>query len=380
MTVLRGRKPLAKVWKADGPIVPAADGAWFEARGVSVANVSELRAVIWTLESSPRDAIVKEAIAGGADPNRLRRRCEGGTDMRTGEEYPAGLRVVPRRLVVLDVEKLPRPASIDWRDGDALAAYVRRLLPDAFRNVATVWQMSGSSGHPAKRDEIRQHQFFMLDEAVLPKAWRPSLAHLPFIDLTVFDNAKIIFTARPIIQCGRDPLARRHGLLEGEPVVRVPKEVLNRSDEIAEGESNAMSMVVPVTSAPMPAAAAGFIDIVARSNILRSQHPAYCNQRSRRLAFCTLLRDSFGIQDEATLETAFHTACVGTGDPNGSHDAQQALAWARTPLLTEHRFSARKLLCEASVALHTSGDRGTAARAARLAMVFFKIESQGACA
>jgi hypothetical protein len=34
---------------------------------------------------------VKEAIAPGADQNRLRRRCAAGVAERTGECFPAGL-------------------------------------------------------------------------------------------------------------------------------------------------------------------------------------------------------------------------------------------------------------------------------------------------
>lgn len=31
------------------------------------------------------------------------------------------------------------------------------MLPEPFKPVACVWQLSGSSGHPSKRDDVRMH-------------------------------------------------------------------------------------------------------------------------------------------------------------------------------------------------------------------------------
>ena len=131
-------------------------------------------------------------------------------------------------------------------------------------------------------------------------------------------------------------------------------------------------------SAPMPDAAAAFVDIMSKSSILRSQHDAYRNDRARRLAFCALLRDAFGIVDEGALAQAFRDVCVGDGDANGEHDVQQAMAWAANASPTGRGFSARKLLCDASVALRTRGEADTAVRAACLATVFLQLENSSA--
>ena len=125
----------------------------------------------------------------------------------------------------------------------------------------------------------------------------------------------------------------------------------------------------------MPDAAAAFVEIIAKSNILRSRHDAYRNDRARRLAFCALLRDAFGIADEGTLAQAFLDVCVGEDDANGEHDVQQALAWAANASPTGRGFSARKLLCDASAALRAAGEADIAARAARLATVFSQLEN-----
>ena len=327
------------------------------------------------IEKWPRVALVKEAIAPGVDVNRLRRRCSAGVDEYTGEPYPAGLIVVPRPWIVLDIEKLQRPLSLDFDDGAGLATYARDRLPDEFKPAACVWQLSGSSGHASRLDEIRVHLFFMLEAAVFPAVWKAFFSGSRFVDLSAFDKAKLIFTAAPVIESGDDPITQRHGVLDGEPTVVVPMAVIEQSARIANGYDMRSRPPLLAPRAPMPDAAAAFTDIIAKSNILRSQHTAYQNDRARRLAFCALLRDAFGIADEGALAQAFLDACVGDEDVNGEHDAREALAWAGTSSPTGRGFSARKLLCDASVALRRAGEVNMAVRAARLAMVFSQLET-----
>lgn len=377
ITLLRchSKLRLAKIWNSDGSIAPAADAAWFQAGQCRIASAEDICGVLNGIESKPRIALVKEAIAPGVDVNCLRRRCADGIDERSGKPFAAGLVVVPRLWTGLDVENVPRPASMDFRDGDALAKHVRGLLPDAFKGAACAWQLSGSSGHPSRQDEIRLHMFLMLNAAVFPSAWKPFFASSKFIDPSAFDKGKLIFTAAPIIQGGSDPITWRHGVLDGEPVVIVPKAVIEQSARIASGADTMTRPTLGAPTAPMPQAAAAFVEIIAKSNILRSHHEAYRNDRARRLAFCAILKAAFGIVDDAALAQAFLNACVGDNDVNGAHDAQQALAWAASASSSGRGFSVRKLLCNASAALHAAGDAETATRAARLAMVFWELET-----
>ena len=324
-----------------------------------------------------RVALVKEAIAPGVDVNRLRRRCSPGVDEYTGEPYPAGLVLVPRAWIVLDIEKLPRPPQIDFEDGERLANYARDRLPDAFKPAACVRQLSGSSGHTSRLNEIRVHLFFMLDAAVFPAAWKGFFARSRFVDLSAFDKAKLIFTAAPIIECGTDPITRRHGILAGEPTVIVPMGVIEQSARIATGPDTIRPPLV-VSNVPMPDAAAAFVGIIVEVEHTSLAHDAYRNDRARRLAFCALLRDAFGIVDEGTLGQAFLDVCVGEDDANGEHDTQEAVAWAANTSPTGRGFSAHKLLCDASVALHAASEAETALRAARLATVFSQLENSAA--
>ncbi len=318
MALLRARpnKLLAKIWMPDGSIIPAENEAWFQALEIPIAGIEDVHDIITAAENRPRVALVKGAIAPGANQNRLRRRCAAGVDERTGECFPAGLSVIPRRWIVLDIEKLPCPPSIDFRDGAALASYVRCLLPSEFKNVACAWQLSGSSGHPSRGDEIRLHVFFMLNQVVFPSAWKSFFAGKKFVDLSAFDNGKLIFTAAPIIHYGKDPIKKHHGLLDGEPVVAVPKVVIERSSALTNGADKATRVPLAAPILPMPEAAAAFVAIIAKANILRSHHPAYRNDRARRLAFCAIFREAFGITDEAALAQAFCRACVGREDVN----------------------------------------------------------------
>jgi len=380
ITLLRARsnKSLAKIWATDGHVTPAANATWFEGKEIPVASLQDICSLLDMHEKCARVALVKEAIAPGVDVNRLRRRCSPGVDEHTGEQYPAGLVVVPHAWIVLDIEKLPRPPSIDFEDGAGLATYARDFLPDAFKPAACVWQLSGSSGHASRLDEIRVHLFFKLDATVFPSAWKSFFAGSRIVDPSAFDKAKLIFTAAPLIQSGHDPIAHRHGSLAGEPVVVVPSEVRDRSARTASGADTMKRPAFSPAAEPMPQAAAAFVDIMSKSNILRSHHDAYRNDRARRLAFCALLRDAFGIVDEGTLARAFLDVCVGEDDANGEHDAREAVAWAASASPTGRQFSVRKLLCDASVALRVAGEADTAVRAARLATIFSELETGAA--
>jgi hypothetical protein len=377
ITLLRAgpNKSLAKIWATDEDIIPAAKATWFEGKEIPVASVQDICLVLDIIERRPRVALVKEAIARGVDVNRLRRRCSAGVDEYTGEPFPAGLMVVPRAWIVLDIEKLPRPSSIDFDDGAGLANYARDRLPVEFKPAACVWQLSGSSGHASRLDEIRVHLFFMLNEAVFPATWKGFLARSKIIDPSAFDKAKLIFTAAPISGGASDPIAQRHGVLSGEPTVVVPMAVIQQSHRIASGTDTTNRPPLVAPSAPMPEVAAAFTEIIAKSNILRSRHDAYCNDRARRLAFCAVLKDAFGIVDERALAQAFRDACVGDDDANGEHDVQQAAAWAANASTTGRTYSARKLLCDAFLTLGAAGEVDTAARAARLATVFSQLEN-----
>lgn len=216
----------------------------------------------------------------------------------------------------------------------------------------------------------------MCDVPVLPQSWKGYFKHVPFIDESTFDKGHLIFTAAPVISVGMDPIQCRHGMLAGDPTVAVPADVLTRASRNASSADKVRSRrnIAPAI-APMPAAASAFVDIIARSNVLRSQHPAYRRDRARRLAFCSMLRAAFGIQDEAILKDAFDRACVGVGDMNDDHDTLQSIHWAFGAPPNDHTFSIRKLLCDASATLHKAGDKATATRAARLATAFWKIET-----
>ena len=380
ITLLRAgsNRSLAKIWAADGHIVPAANATWFEGKEIPVASVQDICLVLDIIERWPRVALVKEAIAAGVDVNRLRRKCSAGVDEHTGERFSAGLVVVPRAWIVLDIEKLRRPPMLDLDDGAGLGNYARDCLPDEFKPAACAWQLSGSSGHASRLDEIRVHLFFVLDAAVFPAAWKSFFGRSKIVDLSAFDKAKLIFTAAPVIQSGDDPIANRHGSLAGEPVVVVPSEVKDRSARIASGADTMKRPAFSAAAEPMPQAAAAFVDIMSKSNILRSRHDAYQNDRARRLAFCALIRDAFGIVDEGALAQAFRVVCIGDDDANGEHDVQQAVAWAANASPTGRGFSARKLLCDASLALRAAGEADTGLRAARLATVFSKLENSAA--
>ena len=105
VTLLRAasKQSLAKIWLPDGTIKPAACAKWFEGSELAIVSVEKIRQVLDAFENNPRVALVKEVLARGADPKRMRRKTVPGTDETTGKRFEAGLVVTPRRWITLDM-------------------------------------------------------------------------------------------------------------------------------------------------------------------------------------------------------------------------------------------------------------------------------------
>jgi hypothetical protein len=160
--------------------------------------------------------------------------------------------VVPRSWIVLDIEGLPRPPSLDFDDGASLAAYARDRPPGAFKSAACVWQLSGSSGHASRLDEIRIHLFFMLDAPVFPGGWKSFFRGIQIVDLSAFDKAKLIFTVAPSVENGDYPTTPRHGVIDGDPRVIIPMATIAQSAHIANGAETSTRPPLVAPIAPMP--------------------------------------------------------------------------------------------------------------------------------
>lgn len=128
-----------------------------------------------------------------------------------------------RKWIMIDIDDLELPASLQGASGKLIARYVRSRLPAEFHGVKCVWQMSCSAGF-AGANCVKMHLWFKLLTACTSASLRRWLADVPHIDPSVFKAVQPHYVAAPI--CDSDPISKRSGMLKG-PVrsVAVPANI-----------------------------------------------------------------------------------------------------------------------------------------------------------
>ena len=155
LTVLKtGRELLTKRLRADGEWVPYDHARWFVGHVVDVSNDDLLIALLRKLESRPRCAIVHGAIAPGVFRFNM---------LRRSVTPPITLIDTPRFVFGLDVDTIACQPGLDPRELELCAAYVRSLLPPAFRNVRCI--AVATSGHCLK-DGLRFRAWFRFSRPI----------------------------------------------------------------------------------------------------------------------------------------------------------------------------------------------------------------------
>lgn len=108
----------------------------------------------------------------------------------------------------------------------AVEEAITRYLPDAFREVSCVWQLSSSMGTTGKPGTFSGHLWYWLDRPVGSEALRRFFsAEVPNADASVFTAVQPHYVANPIFAgVAVDPLPRRVGLLRlDSDVLRLPE-------------------------------------------------------------------------------------------------------------------------------------------------------------
>lgn len=198
----------------------ATDGKWetrrtphpyhFGYRDVPVSGIRELSSLLLSLAGDPYRCVIR-----GDRPSPW---CDTDPSVRRNKQTFCE---VPRRWVLLDVEKYPVPAGLELvRDVREIAALFVAQLPAEFHGVSHHVHLSGSAGkNPA---EFRAHFWFWLakpiGEAALERCLGKNTEGNPsnYIDPAVFRTVQVHITADPIFESGRDPFAgRRSWFVEG---------------------------------------------------------------------------------------------------------------------------------------------------------------------
>jgi hypothetical protein len=293
-TGLRDRRPLRmakRILLQDGRITdvePAPQAARFRFREVETPNLVTLMHAIW------RAARAGEiAIRGRPKAPEGRRTIHD--DLERG---PAGLTVAPRLWCAFDWDGLPAEGD-PLRDPESGVRLALRILPPAFRDVSSGWQISASAGF---KPGFRLRTWHMLDHpttgAELKGLCRPAIErHL--LDPVTLVEAQPHYLAVDV-SGGPDPCPHRFGILrQGKDVVAVPDiaGIMRARDERERADRLAREGPAP-DPRRNPEAARSYAEqrIAACVAAVRdapdgTKHPTYMAEAARAKAIC----DRYGL-------------------------------------------------------------------------------------
>lgn len=132
---------------------------------------------------------------------------------------------VPRRWIVLDIDEVTLPDALSYKNPENILDWLScTLLPSPFCNVSFVWQFSGSAGlkttpgNDLTARKLKVHLFLKTKQAINCRDFEEILKERKFsvIDRACSRGAQIIYTARPELTGGEDPLKQRIGIYQGK--------------------------------------------------------------------------------------------------------------------------------------------------------------------
>jgi hypothetical protein len=313
ITVLRARgRRLAKLIRDDGTIDSYDSARLFDLVSLPVAGLNVLAQLLEILEQRPDCCIVRGAIAAPLRTRGVRRLLH--FDPATGDAPT--LCEVPRRWVALDIDRVPRPASIAPTDLQGCATVAIEALPAAFRVARYIVQ--ATAGHGIKPG-LRLRLWFWLDRPTTGIELKRWLRAAP-VDHSIFGAAQIIYTAAPLFVAGvPDPLTERLIMMTGAVA------------EVAVPSSSALAPAVRRTPPGIDAIGASRYGTAAlmsaTARVARagegSRHPTLL---AEALGLAPLVQR--GLLTASTVSRALSGAAEMVGLP--ATEAAAAIAWALT--------------------------------------------------
>lgn len=182
-------------------------GRWFAAHEREVGGFAHLAGLLERITGASRCAVVRGRLLPGADPRRCRRLCD-----RAKHGDAVTFAAAARRWLAVDIDSLPEPPGCTFaaepEDG---VEHALGLLPEPFREASCWWQATGSAGI---KPGIRCRLWFWLSRPVDDAEAKGWLARAP-VDRSLYGPVSLHYVAAPILEGGRDPVARRHGVRVG---------------------------------------------------------------------------------------------------------------------------------------------------------------------
>ncbi len=206
---------LAKIWKADGTIVPSANAKYFDYDTYTVGNISEFSTLLTSLEEKRQSCLIRGRYKGNDHARHVDPDYQEGKVRRILDVFDDQ----PLHSVMIEVDDF-EPEFFDpvKEPMEAIQEYIEDMLPECFQGKTFHWQLSSSAGKKGKEHILKVHLWFWLktpQTSAELKQWATSTSLAS--DHSVFNPVQIHFTANPIFEEGVvDPVIQRSGLIEGE--------------------------------------------------------------------------------------------------------------------------------------------------------------------
>jgi hypothetical protein len=216
ITILRARRRLAKLWKADGTSEGYEDAKHYDLHAEPVESLDALHGLLVELLPRPDCGVVRGAILDPARTQGVRRLVHA--DPETGDQPT--LRDTAHHWLALDVDGVPLPAEVNPLDLAACARAVLPMLPEPVRDADLIVQATGSHG---MKPGARLRLWGWFDRALTGAELKRWFRDGP-VDASLFRPAQVNYTAAPVFAAGAtDPLPERLVRLAGAtPLILAP--------------------------------------------------------------------------------------------------------------------------------------------------------------
>lgn len=201
---------------------------------VTVRGLDDMHALLVDLEQRPDTCMVRALPADHADLDDMNRRTNESADEDTGDLITPDLVEVDHWWVNVDIDKVPIPAGLDWRDRSTWDHAVRQIIAEhlpagVFGGRACVYQWSSSAG--TRANTVSLHLIFWGDRRACDRSLREwAKRTAPKADPQIYTGAQPYYTTRPMFYAPmRDPFdgASRVGRLDGLPTLTLPFDVVD---------------------------------------------------------------------------------------------------------------------------------------------------------
>ena len=190
----------------------------FRISTISLTGFAGLTECLYGLTQQPCAFVVRGAALPETNRERARRLLHD--DPETGDK--ATFAEASRHWFAVDLDKVPRPASVDVVDDpDGAVEFLVGLLPPELHEASCWWQFTSSQSLPGAEGTLSARLWFWnlvpLDDASLTRwALATNKPDGKLIDASLYRAVQVHYVANPIFQdAAVDPLPRRCGTYVG---------------------------------------------------------------------------------------------------------------------------------------------------------------------